>query len=117
MLGWEFPPYSTGGLGTACHGLTKGLAKNDVEITFIMPKGPDSATASHVNLVVANNVIKTKIKFKKVDSALVPYISSESYIKRLFKLKKGSAEGSLYGSDLFQEVHRFAEKVRMIAED
>jgi hypothetical protein len=25
MLGWEFPPYISGGLGTACYGLTKGL--------------------------------------------------------------------------------------------
>ena len=25
MLGWEFPPFITGGLGTACHGLTKAL--------------------------------------------------------------------------------------------
>jgi len=23
MLGWEFPPYISGGLGTACFGLTK----------------------------------------------------------------------------------------------
>jgi len=26
MLGWEFPPYISGGLGTACYGLTKALA-------------------------------------------------------------------------------------------
>ena len=25
MLGWEFPPYISGGLGTACYGLTRGL--------------------------------------------------------------------------------------------
>ena len=27
MLGWEFPPYISGGLGTACHGLTKAMDK------------------------------------------------------------------------------------------
>jgi hypothetical protein len=27
MLGWEFPPLITGGLGTACHGLTKAMAE------------------------------------------------------------------------------------------
>jgi hypothetical protein len=27
MLGWEFPPYISGGLGTACYGLTKALDK------------------------------------------------------------------------------------------
>ena len=38
MFGWEFPPHISGGLGTACYGLTKGLAKNDVEVLFVMPK-------------------------------------------------------------------------------
>ena len=32
MFGWEFPPHITGGLGTACFGMTKGLAKNDVDV-------------------------------------------------------------------------------------
>jgi len=25
MLGWEFPPFISGGLGTACYGLTKAM--------------------------------------------------------------------------------------------
>lgn len=29
MFGWEFPPHISGGLGTACFGLTKGLASFD----------------------------------------------------------------------------------------
>ena len=35
MFGWEFPPHISGGLGTACLGLTKGLAKNEVEVLFV----------------------------------------------------------------------------------
>lgn len=38
MFGWEFPPYNSGGLGTACYGLTKALSKEGVEITFVLPK-------------------------------------------------------------------------------
>ena len=26
MLGWEFPPFISGGLGTACYGLTKAMS-------------------------------------------------------------------------------------------
>ncbi|EKC62780.1 hypothetical protein LEA_11669, partial [human gut metagenome] len=26
MFGWEFPPHIAGGLGTACYGMTRGLA-------------------------------------------------------------------------------------------
>ena len=37
MFGWEFPPHISGGLGTACYGLTKGLSLNGVEVTFVMP--------------------------------------------------------------------------------
>jgi hypothetical protein len=32
MFGWEFPPHITGGLGTACYGLVKGLAKHGLDI-------------------------------------------------------------------------------------
>ena len=37
MFGWEFPPHIAGGLGTACDGLTRGLAKQQVEVLFVMP--------------------------------------------------------------------------------
>ncbi|NQV09397.1 glycosyltransferase family 4 protein [Candidatus Woesearchaeota archaeon] len=118
MLGWEFPPYSTGGLGTACHGLTKALAEKDVEITFVMPNGPDSAQAKHVNLIVANNFIKQKVKFKKVNSILTPYITSEDYDEKLLRYhKKSGKEDSIYGRDLYDEVNRFTEKVKIIARD
>ena len=39
MFGWEFPPHISGGLGTACYGLTKGLAEyKDVDVIFVVPK-------------------------------------------------------------------------------
>ena len=37
MFGWEFPPYMSGGLGTACLGMTRALADDRVEILFVMP--------------------------------------------------------------------------------
>jgi glycogen synthase len=51
MLGWEFPPFIAGGLGTACHGLTKALDRQDVDVTFVLPKVIDRSQASHVNLL------------------------------------------------------------------
>jgi glycosyltransferase involved in cell wall biosynthesis len=38
MLGWEYPPHISGGLGTACAGLTAALADKGVDIHFIVPK-------------------------------------------------------------------------------
>ncbi len=51
MLGWEFPPFITGGLGTACYGLTKALDRAGVGITFVLPKTVDPSHTSHVHLV------------------------------------------------------------------
>ena len=41
MFGWEFPPHNSGGLGTACLGLTRALAHEDVEVVFVLPKRVD----------------------------------------------------------------------------
>ncbi|XAL98258.1 glycosyltransferase [Phycisphaeraceae bacterium D3-23] len=51
MLGWEFPPYISGGLGTACYGLTRALAQRGHRVTFVLPKHVDGEIASHVNLL------------------------------------------------------------------
>ena len=37
MLGWELPPFNSGGLGVACYQLCKSLAQNDADIDFIIP--------------------------------------------------------------------------------
>ncbi len=50
MLGWEFPPHISGGLGTACHGLTKGLDELGVEVSFVLPTSVPVSQAGNVNL-------------------------------------------------------------------
>ncbi|MHC4976057.1 MAG: glycosyltransferase family 4 protein [Planctomycetota bacterium] len=50
MLGWEFPPYISGGLGTACYGLTRALDALGHEVIFVLPKPVDRSHASHVDL-------------------------------------------------------------------
>ena len=64
MFGWEFPPFKSGGLGTACYDLTKGLSAKGVDVTFVMPKAPEDAKADFVNLIGTNNLTK-HIKFLK----------------------------------------------------
>ena len=51
MLGWEFPPFIAGGLGTACYGLTKALDRLGHEVVFVLPKPVDRSQASHVRLL------------------------------------------------------------------
>ena len=113
MFGWEFPPFRSGGLGTACYGLTKGLSKNNVDVIFVLPKLPGSAKADYVKLISAADM--SKIKIKSVDSVLVPYISSESY-EEMLRYKKKSSVMDAYGSNLFEEVYRFSKKAELIAQ-
>src|SRR5581483_3216333 len=51
MLGWEFPPYISGGLGTACYGLTKALGHGGTDILFVLPRAVGSEDATHVRLL------------------------------------------------------------------
>lgn len=37
MLGWELPPHNSGGLGVACHQLSKALALEGADIDFVVP--------------------------------------------------------------------------------
>jgi glycogen(starch) synthase len=43
MLGWELPPYNSGGLGIACYQMCKALSKKDLDIEFIVPYEADHA--------------------------------------------------------------------------
>lgn len=103
MLGWEFPPFNTGGLGTACYGLTKGLVNNGVDVTFVMPKAPYKVK-SHVKILIAEEM--ANVLFVKVPSLLVPYVNSTSY-KQMLLQKTNGANHNIYGRNLFEEVYRY----------
>ena len=89
MFGWEFPPHIAGGLGTACYGMTRGLAKNGVDVIFVMPKASGDEDQRFVKVVNASDVETTfgpvdgsediwdKLTFIQIDSNMVPYISPE----------------------------------------
>lgn len=113
MFGWEYPPYKSGGLGTACFGLTKGLKNHNVDIIFVLPRGDkDKADNRYVKMLIASDY--GSVKFIGIPTLLRPYITSESY--RTIRGQKGSA-GSIYGEDLFQEVYNYAQRAKLIARD
>ncbi|QGY46179.1 glycosyltransferase [Maribellus comscasis] len=131
MFGWEFPPHISGGLGTACYGITKALSANPgINLTFVVPKAWGDEPASSMKLVGANkiNLIKSKIKTERfhfphtkitVQSNLVPYIDPEDYKReQLQKMQSYSKTTHLsgetiefsgaYTSDLMTEIHNFS---------
>ncbi len=112
MFGWEYPPYKSGGLGTACYGLTKGLKNNNVDIIFVLPRGDkDKADCTYVKMLIASEY--GSIKFIGIPTLLRPYITSETY--KMLRAEKGGV-GSIYGENLFQEVYNYAARARIIAE-
>src|SRR3989338_283671 len=107
MFGWEFPPHSSGGLGTACYGLTKAMSRQGIEITFVLPYDVDTEE-EFLRLISPN------LKIKRIHSALRPYLTSESYSSAARKGRKSMP--AIYGASLFEEVYRYGEEARKIAE-
>ena len=93
MLGWEFPPFISGGLGTACYGLTKALGDLGTEILFVLPRAVDPHFSTHVTLMAptedsplgstAYRIEEIEhVTFRTVDTALQPYQSPAQYVQR-----------------------------------
>ena len=47
MFGWEFPPHISGGLGTACSGITRALSELGNEIIFVLPRIKENNKTAH----------------------------------------------------------------------
>ncbi len=107
MFGWEFPPYASGGLGTACEGLVRSLAEKGEEIIFVAPKTPKSKNPS-VKMVSAMG----NVKLREVPGLIRPYMTEEGYYE---ELKSVGESGDMYGRNLFHEVALFAERAGRIA--
>ncbi len=114
MFGWEFPPYKSGGLGTACYGLTKALSQQGSKVTFVMPIAPEGATAKFVKLIGASNISKT-VKIKIIDSPITAYMTSAGYEEQ-YHLWAGNKK-QVYGKNLFQEVQRYAAIAKHVAKE
>jgi glycogen(starch) synthase len=71
MFGWEFPPHISGGLGTACYGLTKGLSEfKEINILFVVPKLYGDEDKDIANLIGAGNVVVKQYKHKLTESLI-----------------------------------------------
>lgn len=106
MFGWEFPPHNSGGLGVACEGLARALVAENTELVFVLPRAISPAARGLRFLfprVGTNNTLRM------VDTALVPYATAKEYL-----LSKKYLQGTIYGTDLFAEVLRYAARVRDI---
>ncbi len=139
MFGWEFPPHISGGLGTACYGLVKGMAHHKQDLIFVVPKlwGDEDPLAEFVN---ASDVeidyrerrfrdIWKNLTYLEVSSFLIPYLSPEEYHNHTERLLQDQDElessvlankftfSGKYGKDLILEVSRYALVAAQIAKN
>jgi glycogen(starch) synthase len=92
MLGWEFPPFISGGLGTACYGLTKAMSGIGTDIMFVLPRPVSTPFSTHVRLVspradspLASPTAEFRldefdhVTFRTVNAAISPYNTPADY--------------------------------------
>ena len=143
MFGWEFPPHIAGGLGTACYGMTRGLARNGVEVVFVMPRAYGDEDQRFARVVNASDVetigtrdhefseeLLEKVSFIHIDSNMLPYISPEEYAAYHDEFvrsgrthewtdvwKQRYTFSGKYGANLMEEVARYAMVAAQVAKD
>ena len=143
MFGWEFPPHIAGGLGTACYGMTRGLARNGVEVVFVMPRAYGDEDQRFARVVNASDVetigthdhefseeLLEKVSFIHIDSNMLPYISPEEYAAYHDEFVRSGRThewtdvwrqrytfSGKYGANLMEEVARYAMVAAQVAKD
>ncbi len=142
MFGWEFPPHISGGLGTACHGLSRALIEENIRLLFVVPKayGDESIPLIDASdVVIGEETLQvTSYEAQKIEgsrmisvpSAIKPYSTGEpSQALKDWNWQFNSesikqirtAEGmrydfsGTYGPSLLEEVYRYAEVASVLA--
>ena len=107
MLGWEFPPFISGGLGTACYGLTRAMEPLDIEILMMLPASNcvSGEQSNHLfELELSDDPNPAHITFKPVPSQLPnPYPTAHPLRLRC----TGTLGG--YDGNLVERVHEYAQ--------
>ncbi len=92
MLGWEFPPFISGGLGTACYGLTKAMSAAGTDVLFVLPRPVSTPFSTHVRLMsprsgspLAGAMTEFRldefehVTFHTIDAQFTPYQTPEQF--------------------------------------
>ncbi len=144
MLGWEYPPKLTGGLGQACYGIASALAEA-VDLTLIIPKKEAASRLSNGELIGLNELdyadsYKIEKEYKYESFAKVKYVPAyfdiypvsnsnvpiveyeekvvemETKIPQKSKLKAIFNEEVNYGNNIREKVMAYTKVVVELAE-
>lgn len=134
MLGWEFPPNISGGLGVASQGIAEALSKAEMDITFLLPKKRKDQVSKNVTLLDASAIKPDFSIWKKekqnveilkeveIGQYLMAYLPPEEFIttkerQKVTKTLEGHEESKLldkiqltgtYSDNLHAEMMKYA---------
>lgn len=83
MLGWELPPFNSGGLGVACYQLARALSQEGVEIQFVLPSHAQHDNPDFMEVVQPIPSKKTRHIGNFVDELHNPYAAGALEIQEL----------------------------------
>lgn len=107
-FGWDFPPHTTGGLGFACHGLTRELSQDGVEVIFVLPRSQKVLGTGR--FIFADET--KNVEVREVASEVVPYSASGSSV---YEVYDSISKELIASRTLLEEVHRYADRAARIA--
>lgn len=93
MIGWEFPPKNSGGLGVACKGIVEHLVDSGSIVTLVLPK-----------VMSPSETCPSKFYTEKGNSYDVIFVSSRITPYATCELDK-------YGGNIVDDVYEYAEKI------
>ncbi len=88
MLGWEYPPHISGGLGRACEGLTKALANLGIQIDFVVPTLYGDEAAGHMHLMDGSTLPSTSGYFQSITNQLGLLSEKEQFEEKSRRIKR-----------------------------
>ncbi len=124
MLGWEFPPFYSGGLGVATKNIAEALANHGGDITFAIPffiyKNVQDGVHDLPFELTSTRLGSFSYDVKQIPTAISsPYISEEQYraeYESMFTDAGISSGFGVYGASLFMEIERYAQEMEQFVQ-
>jgi glycogen(starch) synthase len=81
MLGWEYPPRLAGGLGKACQGLSQAMARQGVQLYFVLPTFPERLSEPKLEVVGAREILTEAGWEVDLDAAASQRVATQSFVQ------------------------------------
>jgi glycogen synthase len=108
MVGWEYPPHNSGGLGVACEGLTQALADSNSQIFFTLPYAMPSVV-DHMQVITC----QTSSELEEQLTNYPPFLAyaPSMPLSHTFKHASSAELSALPQSEIEQRVNYYADQV------